>query len=241
MDGLKQRIIGAVVLVSLAVIFIPMLFEEPVENNSGQVLPIPDKPEVPAFTIELPGDQTASGSAGSTRGDESKGNAGDYTGKGSKGILAAEKADQASQPDPPIADSGKKPAQNSVANTSAAGQEAGNQPETTTKTVTAASTKPASHAVTKQPKTSAPEQMGESRSWVVQIGTFRNRPGAIKIRDELRAIGTPAYTAEIISGGTPMLRVFAGPTETREDALALKAKVDKRYNLKSMVITYKAP
>ena len=48
---LTQRIIGAIVVTALAAIFIPMLFEDPVDN-SGQVVSELVIPEEPAFTVD---------------------------------------------------------------------------------------------------------------------------------------------------------------------------------------------
>ncbi|MDL0429629.1 SPOR domain-containing protein [Marinobacter sp. TBZ242] len=68
MDGLKQRIIGALVLVSLAVIFVPMMFDEPHSERESTSIKIPEEPpfpeveapepeipETPAYRIEEPG------------------------------------------------------------------------------------------------------------------------------------------------------------------------------------------
>lgn len=48
---LTQRIIGAIVLTALAAIFIPMLFEDPVDN-SGQMVSELTIPEEPAITMD---------------------------------------------------------------------------------------------------------------------------------------------------------------------------------------------
>lgn len=69
MDGLKQRIIGALVLVSLAVIFVPMMFDEPHSERESTSIKIPEEPpfpeveapdpeipETPAYRIEEPGE-----------------------------------------------------------------------------------------------------------------------------------------------------------------------------------------
>lgn len=52
--GLKQRIVGALVLVALAVIFLPMLFSR--EDELRQVVveapPMPKAPEMPAVELE---------------------------------------------------------------------------------------------------------------------------------------------------------------------------------------------
>src|SRR5690554_6905154 len=46
-DGLKQRIIGALVLISLAVIFVPMVFDEPHSERTSISINIPEEPPFP--------------------------------------------------------------------------------------------------------------------------------------------------------------------------------------------------
>lgn len=53
-DGLKQRVIGALVLVSLAVIFVPMLFDEPHSERSSRVIDLPEEPPFPEVSISEP-------------------------------------------------------------------------------------------------------------------------------------------------------------------------------------------
>ena len=54
MDGLKQRLIGALVLISLAVIFVPMLFDEPHPERTSRVIDIPEEPVFPAVQVRSP-------------------------------------------------------------------------------------------------------------------------------------------------------------------------------------------
>jgi DedD protein len=51
-EGLKKRLIGAAVLASLAVIFVPMLFEEP-PLRPPPLPPLPEKPPVADFASEM--------------------------------------------------------------------------------------------------------------------------------------------------------------------------------------------
>jgi len=51
-EGLKKRLIGAAVLASLAVIFVPMLFEEP-PSRPPPLPPLPSKPPVSDFASEM--------------------------------------------------------------------------------------------------------------------------------------------------------------------------------------------
>ncbi len=54
MDGLKQRIIGALVLVSLAVIFVPMMFDEPHSERESTTIKIPEEPPFPEVDAPEP-------------------------------------------------------------------------------------------------------------------------------------------------------------------------------------------
>jgi DedD protein len=53
-DGLKQRIIGALVLISLAVIFVPMIFDEPHSGRNSTSINIPEEPPFPEVITEPP-------------------------------------------------------------------------------------------------------------------------------------------------------------------------------------------
>jgi len=55
-NGLKQRIIGALVLVSLAVIFVPMMFDEPHSERETSSIQIPEEPPFPE--VEMPEPET---------------------------------------------------------------------------------------------------------------------------------------------------------------------------------------
>lgn len=50
-DGLKKRLIGAAVLASLAVIFVPMLFEEP-PSRPPPLAPLPSPPPISDFASD---------------------------------------------------------------------------------------------------------------------------------------------------------------------------------------------
>lgn len=51
-EGLKKRLIGAAVLAALAVIFVPMLFEEP-PPPEPELAPLPPRPPVNDFASEM--------------------------------------------------------------------------------------------------------------------------------------------------------------------------------------------
>ena len=53
-DGLKQRLIGAIVLVVLAVIFLPLLFNGGDQDPASIAVAIPPKPEAPKLDLKPP-------------------------------------------------------------------------------------------------------------------------------------------------------------------------------------------
>lgn len=53
-DGLKQRIIGAFVLLALAVIFVPVLFDRERIEPVGRLSKIPPAPDVETIEVALP-------------------------------------------------------------------------------------------------------------------------------------------------------------------------------------------
>lgn len=53
-DTLKQRVVGAFVIISLAVIFLPMIFDEPRVTQSNVIVPVPPRPAFKVIEIEKP-------------------------------------------------------------------------------------------------------------------------------------------------------------------------------------------
>lgn len=53
-DTLKQRIVGAFVIISLAVIFLPMIFDEPHITESNIIVPVPPRPAFKVIEIDKP-------------------------------------------------------------------------------------------------------------------------------------------------------------------------------------------
>lgn len=53
-DGLKQRLVGAFVILSLAVIFLPMIFDDPHKVKKVTIESVPPKPHFQNIVIEKP-------------------------------------------------------------------------------------------------------------------------------------------------------------------------------------------
>ncbi|MBK8972799.1 MAG: SPOR domain-containing protein [Hahellaceae bacterium] len=232
---IKQRVVGAIVLVALAIIFIPMVLEKPHQDSRHQVLSIPPGPEVAPFKIERatpptlnrsqsapppPTLEAPSSPAGAPSGEAPASPAPSAV----PGYRVIEKDGEASQrvapsivERPPVR---AEPVQAEPVNVVPA-----KVPET--------APKPAPKPLS-EPK-AAPITSG----WTIQIGTFKNRASAMAIRDELLADKTGGYVQDFRSSdGQTLTRVFAGPFLQREQADKVKSGIDKRYKVSSLVVQY---
>ncbi|MCP2073543.1 UNVERIFIED_ORG: DedD protein [Pseudomonas lini] len=208
----KQRMVGALVLVALAVIFLPMLFSRQDEQRQVTVEApaAPQAPSVPPVQVEpvavpepqaLPQEPVPS--------DE-------------------ELAEQPPVPSTPIAPapaapaaSSKPPAAPTAVPAAPAIKPAPTQP------ITAATPKPD----TTQRRVDA---NGLSVSWSVQLASLTSRESAESLQKSLRSQGYNAY----IRSADGKNRVFVGPLIERAEADRLRDLLSRQQNLKGFVVRF---
>ena len=61
--------------------------------------------------------------------------------------------------------------------------------------------------------------------WAVQLGSFSDRDNAQRLASELRREGLPAFLSQVQSGGRTLHRVRVGPQASREEADAVAARL----------------
>jgi DedD protein len=223
-DALKRRLTGAVVLVSLAVIFVPMLVEEePVLSPSIRESNIPVRPPPVLIDPESrrpppPGPRDA-------------------------GIADAgpDTAPDLLLPAP------EKAAETPVAEVSPAAPEVA-PPEPVEKREAAPPEPPAEPAPAvaepEPPKApekpaAAPEKASKPPSgWVVQVGTFADKGNADRTLARLRASGYDSFIEEVRVSGKTMYRVRVGPEIQRDRAEAQRAAILAKFKLKGQVLKY---
>lgn len=224
MDGLKQRIIGALVLVSLAVIFVPMIFDEPHSERTSTPIQIPEEPpfpEVNAPSEEIPEPPV-------------------YDAENSSGPQKAEGAT-----DPAAADTDPAPGYRVIEETEDAPEPFTGQSEADRAGQDEGSDAPTLPAETVEAKPSASEASAESGNaeytrslegaWVVQLGSFGNPDNARRLRDKVRDKGYGSHLQELTRGDTVLTRVFSGPFASKSEAEAAKRVLDDAFNLNSLV------
>ncbi len=207
-DALKARLIGATVLVALAVLLIPELLSgrKPSESVTAQA---EAGRGTRTFTIELGG---TSGTPVMTQ------------------VARSPASSAASAPMPTPRSEASQVAGEAtaaVAAPPAAGSSDGKmtepqpQPQPASATPVAAP-EPRPEAVTRPAPESAPAQVIPARGgWAVQVGAFGSAEAANKLVRQLQSADFAAYVAPVSRSGKTLHRVRVGPVTQREGAEAL--------------------
>ncbi|MFN2360238.1 MAG: SPOR domain-containing protein [Marinobacter sp.] len=211
MDGLKQRIIGALVLVSLAVIFVPMMFDEPHSERESTSIKIPEEPpfpeveapepevtDAPAYRIEESGDDGQQPEVAEPALDEPP---------------QVEAQAEAPEPAPTV----EEP-EASRQETSEGEPEPEPEPEEPV-----------------QEEDSAEFTRSLEGAWVVQLGSFGSDDNARNLRDKVRDKGYNSHLQQITRGDAELTRVFSGPFAEKAEAEKAKQALDKAFGLNSLV------
>ncbi|WP_236235531.1 SPOR domain-containing protein [Pseudomonas faucium] len=212
--GMKQRMVGALVLVALAVIFLPMLFTREdemrqVRVEAPQAPAMPSLPEVKVDPVAVPEPQPLP--------EEPQ----------QPPVVVNESNAPVATPSQPITPSPQTQAQV--------------QPKPQTPVPTPA---PAAKAETRPAATPAPAAIASAPSkidanglpvsWSIQLASLSNRTGAESLQKTLRSQG---YNAYIRSAGG-LNRVYVGPLIERSEAERLRDVINRQQNLKGIVVRF---
>ncbi|MBY6032441.1 SPOR domain-containing protein [Marinobacter daepoensis] len=225
MDGLKQRIIGALVLVSLAVIFVPMIFDEPHSQRQSTPITIPEEPPFPE--VDMPESRPPDPQDGGFAGTEAAGSPQDSE---SPGFRVIEDGDREAHPDETTPD---------TVSPEAPAPQVATEPPVQPDPAPVRQPEP----VKEQPRSdSKPSEKAEftgslSGAWVVQLGSFGNQDNARRLRDKVLDMGYGAHLQQLERGDSSLTRVFSGPFVSKDDAQEAKTALDKAFGLNSLVTT----
>jgi DedD protein len=253
---MTQRVVGAMVLVALVVIFIPMLFERDNTPPTSKLPPLPPAPEpaaplvIPLETAKPEAPQVSPGPSPSAAAPS----------KPSESPVAAASPAEArppgeaqAVPSPPVPEAAEiepsaavepaspreppsaAPPRAQPSAPSAGERVASLAPRRTNASQGAASS--AAAAVPSVPESRAPAPK-ERSSWVVQVGTFSSAETAMELRDRLRRKGHKAFVEVLKVRGGVLYRVRVGPEEHRQAADALRGKLKTELRLDALVMRY---
>lgn len=222
--ALKQRLLGAVVLIVLAVAFLPMLFDG--SGRKDQKTPEGSSESVFTVTPEAPQPDRVAQAKTQAAPDETGISTSVTPGPAAPMPATAAPITPAPSTKAPITQA----PENSVAwpLTSEVESAPADLPEKPTAEPGLADVQRVPPA---KPKTSPAPQAG----WVVQVGSFRNPDNAQALRKRLRAAGYPVLEAPATGG---LYRVQVGPEPKRDHAEALRVKLQAKENIRGVVLDY---
>ncbi len=247
----RHRLVGALVLLALAVIFLPMVldfrgeFEERMDMDA--IPPKPDDFKVEILPLEPPPEATvpppppslvrqpqepgaesgmAAGAAGAPPGEKKAATAAALERKGaSPGPAAGKETPVVTQAETP-ADIPARPAAKTPAGQAAAPRKTESPPPS--------------------PRRAETVQASEGEAgprlkagWVVQVGSFSSRRNARRLRDRLDKAGFESFLGEFRMDGRPAYRVLVGPVARQDEAQVLHARLRKQAGVKGIVMRYR--
>ncbi|MEX0730884.1 MAG: SPOR domain-containing protein [Aquisalimonadaceae bacterium] len=208
----KQRIIGAVVIVALGVIFLPMLLRGPVERGGLDVpMEIPPRPDSPISGQPAPTPREVEPRALER-----------IPIRAPERDTAAAAPEPTSQPTEPASESPEPvPEPDEV-------------PEPPADAVTESEPEPEPEPEP-QPR---PPASAELASFAVQVGSFRNQDNAMGLRNRLRDQGFSAFVEEATAGGNPIYRLRVGPVVDRAEAEELARRLRQTADLDGLIVSH---
>ncbi|VAW84220.1 hypothetical protein MNBD_GAMMA16-1489 [hydrothermal vent metagenome] len=234
-EKLKKRIVGGVVLASLGIIAIPMFSPHDEEKTLVKESIIPPEPQAVMHTSNI--DLKAwSNNSDSVKNETVFDSDSEQFLSQALGMPIEEKitTDVPSGTTlPSVAD--KEPQQKPVAIIKPAVV-----PPIETKKITIKTESPAriSPPVKTQPPTVL-AKIGSSSAWAVQVGSFRQRENAERLRKKLKQLGYRAFVSKSRSGGKTVVRVRVGPQMEKARAKQVKNNIEKEMKIQAMLIELK--
>ncbi|WP_339824720.1 SPOR domain-containing protein [uncultured Arenimonas sp.] len=233
-SALKQRLIGAAVLVALAMIFLPMLLQGPDvgEPDAAQVpLSMPAAPDQEFETRELPLAVPQPAGEGSVLGGPSA-PAADPNAVATVDI----DGDAAPRVDAP-AEEPVDPSEPLQAVDAASGEALAAAPAA--QPVPEPEPEPAASPAPAAPAAPLPASSAGGR-YAVNVGSFSNLANARALADKLRAAGLPVTSESVDVNGKPAMRVRVGPYAERTVAEAARLRAEGVSGTRTVVVTLDA-
>lgn len=212
-SGLKQRLVGAVVLVALAVIFLPMLLDgSGARERLNEDIAIPEQPEAPESRLQQNGSASRSGA-----GDDGDATTATLATDDFSGADAGGQVDTGPDPE-------RETEPQASADAPAPEDESGSDQ--------------GSMAADAADNADADPDPGPSSGWVVQVGSFQRETNAIVLRDRLREDGFDANVEQVTGDNGTLWRVWLGPVGEREAGEALERRIEDHRGSDALLMEY---
>ncbi len=211
---LKERLVGAAVLVVAGILFIPLLLDGPDEPPAVRVgleLPAPDSGKrTHTIRLDVPAERPATKSSGTVLRPTPT------------TVIEAPSSRQAKQDAPQVAKRETVDRSDTAAKPAPAPEKA-----VAPKVEVKPAADPAPIVAKPAPSQSRPEAAPPAGSWAVQVGSFSSGDNAKRLRSKLNAAGYATFQVQLVANGKTMHRVRVGPVKDRAAAEALAARLGK--------------
>jgi DedD protein len=215
---LKQRLVGALILIALGVVFWPIIFVEPGDVTASGVREVPTRPAVNTRPIAAP-DKKGLREAAELESRKAAQQREDELAAAQAAAEAKAEADKTAKDDAEV-----EPASVPVAKT---------KPAPTPEPKAAAG-----QTRTEAPKKPALDSEGVPIAWILQVASVSDAEKADALRANLLKLGHQAYTKKVYRSDKVLLRVYIGPKFERAKLEKIKPEVDDAFAVKSMIVRY---
>ena len=209
-DILKQRLVGALILVALGVVFWPIIFVEPGDQAVAQRARIPARPDVTTTPIEAPDLAGIRTSPQLTVQEELE-----TVETAAVETAAVEPAAAGTKVEPGPRASIDKP-----------------------KPVPIVSKGALERTRAESPAKMAIDADGVPVAWILQVASVSSAEKADQLRDRLLQVDKKAYVKKIRSGGKVYYRVYIGPKFERAALEAMQPNINAEFGVTSMIARY---
>ncbi|MEH6588235.1 MAG: SPOR domain-containing protein [Halioglobus sp.] len=215
-EVLKQRLVGALILVALGVVFWPIIFVEPGEQAGAEATQIPPRPVVQSTPVEPP----------------------DMAGlRPSRDIVKVSEPDPQPQQRELLTLAPEAPPVNTISASSDSTQTrpAASKPKP--------APKPAPKPIEKKTRTEAPvkpalDADGIPIAWILRVASVSSASNADQLRKDLLDMGHKAYVKKIKSNGKTLYRVYVGPKAEKERLHKIQGSIDAKFAVTTMITRY---
>lgn len=219
-DGLKQRLVGAVVLVGAAVIFLPSVLDGPDLPTTAVEVEVPPRPK---FEVIAPIVKDT-----------------DKQEEAMRQRLAQERAEYSAEPEADEADK-DDPSKDSIdgAGAKTVAQTTPDQ-QSSTKSKPSSTAKPAdqpkqvANKSDTEPKLSTPL----AKAWTIQLASFTKKSNADELERKLVADKYRAYSEPVSTDKGTVYRVFVGPDLKKDRAEKTLQQLQNKVGLSGMIVRY---
>lgn len=209
-DGLKQRVVGAVIVIALAVIFIPKVLHGPVLQSEPLGTVIPPTPSIADINV-----------------NPEYGINAQQIQQQVESVRKRQRADAVEDQQNAVDSAENEAPRLGETNSSAESQI---EPEP--------ALSPAPSPASGAPAADVAKSKSPAGAWTIQLASFSEKNNAVALRDKIRKEGKRAYIERHRMSGEFVYRVFVGPDIRRQDAQNTATELKRLFNLEGIIVRY---